>query len=79
MAGEKRARIFTFFENVLGPNCPECKDILGEGWECKTCITSLPELTPEEKAACQSCGEEIAKTIAELGLMWQSDKTLLAD
>lgn len=49
MAGEKRARIFTFFENVLGPICPECNDILGEGWECKTCIASLPELTAEEQ------------------------------
>ena len=79
VAGEKRARIFTFFENVLGPNCLECSDILGEGWACKTCIASLPELTPVEKAACDLCGEEIAKLFIEVDVMWRSDETLLAD
>ena len=49
MAGEKLERFFALFGKILGPQCPECSDILGEGWNCKTCIASLPELTPEEK------------------------------
>ena len=79
MAGEKLERFFALFGKILGPQCPECSDILGEGWNCKTCIASLPELTPEETATCESCGGEIAKLIIEVDFMWRSDETLLAD
>jgi len=49
MAGEKLDRVFALFGKILGPQCPECSDILGEGWNCKTCIASLSELTSEER------------------------------
>lgn len=59
---KKRRRLITLMKLIMNA-CPECGEQIGDNWQCKTCVASLPELTPEEKQYCEDAGKRIFERI----------------
>lgn len=60
---EKEPRLKWLAEQIFAPKCESCGDVLGENFDCDTCVASWPELTEEDKTKLDSMSADFIERL----------------